>query len=310
MDVPAHTETAHRHLAGVVTIIVALVALFAAGPAMAEEAVVDVPVAPVEAPPTEEAPTAEETVPATPAEEPGAVPVAEDEAVPLEDLLTALPAEEAAVEPDPAPVAREAIPVEPAAPSLAAPAAPLTAVAAPPNAAPDAPSVATAPSRPDPVTPVGRPYATPIGSPAQIAPPEPPPDPVPAALTKSRLKLSDSGLGSTIDKLTKEWGEASTASAGTNGEIPLVEASTPFVEQITEVRAYSLPSAGGGFLQLLVAWVAPGDLGGAAVLAPITQLLFVLVAWMLVRPRPLRESLSRFSADPRVGYRAVVLRPG
>jgi hypothetical protein len=126
-----------------------------------------------------------------------------------------------------------------------------------------------------------------------------------------RLKLSDSGLGPAIDKLTKRWPKRRAMQADDAAAMLAAETSaSSFVEQITEVPAYAAPSAAGGFLQLLVAWVAPGDHGGAAVLAPLTQMLFVLVAWMLIRPRPLRELLSRFSASPRTGYRAVVLRPG
>jgi hypothetical protein len=125
-----------------------------------------------------------------------------------------------------------------------------------------------------------------------------------------RLKLNDSGLGPALDQLTKDWTVSTPAASAADAAATDLPAAELFVEQITAVDSYALPSAGGGFLQLLVAWVAPGDLGGSAVLAPLTQLLFVLVAWMLIRPRPFREAISRFSADPRMGYRAVVLRPG
>ncbi|MDH3226795.1 MAG: hypothetical protein OEM67_06865 [Thermoleophilia bacterium] len=318
MDVPAHTESAQRRLVvGIAAMLAALATLFAASPAMAEEVVVEeVLTAPAESEaqdPAAAAPSGEPG-PATPAVDPAALSPAE-ETTPVEELLTLLPATEAGeavTEPDPLLVAvtPEVIVNEPASPSPAAPVVSTPAAATPPNAAPDAPNVAVAPSRPDPVARSSRPYASPIVPPATLDAPEPPPDAVPAGVvTSKRLKLSDSGLGPTIDRLTKDWTKHAASSASEDGaEVQI--SSTPFVEQITDVPAYVAPSAAGGFLQLLVAWVAPGDLGGAAALAPLTQLLFVLVAWMLVRPRPLRETLSRFSADRRIGYRAVVLRPG
>ena len=338
MTVPVNTDPRRSALRRLLTLVASTAATLAVvGPALAEGVTVQaVPAAeaavgnpPAAAPLTPGPdPSAPDVTPASAPEAPVPAPSSAPEA-PVAGSPGVTPAEQPAAAPPLAgivrslPATESAPPAEPT--TTPAPAVTVSEGVAPtPDVAPDRPAVGPqldAPPAPAAgnltqaadAPPASAPASSPARLPAPVSRPDALPDAVPsaalpAASTTRVSKASPAGRVPDVGPLTERNATSAT---------PIPDAVSAVVMPAPEsfaVTGGNVPdrpiAAGGGFLQLLVAWVAPGDGGGAAVVAPLIQLLFVLVAWLLIRPRPMRELVSLVSADPASGYRAVVFRPG
>jgi hypothetical protein len=247
--------------------------------------------------PDGQTPTPAPIVPATPAEP--VTPV-----VPTPRIET----------PDPVPVATVEDIVAPADPAPLVPAAPDQ------TPRPDAPLVADSPLS----------ATTGDGSVTAAAPDQPPAVPgVPDAPTYSAADappplLPESGAADVAPvkllaaKATLDPAAFTKASADGLGKfeqglsvgsiegMSLEEIFAPPVEWIAPV--YHSP---GNLLEVLATYFVPGDGGSyTATLAALLQIAFVLVAWLLVRPRPISSPMTELRSSRAVGYRAVVFRPG
>ena len=91
-------------------------------------------------------------------------------------------------------------------------------------------------------------------------------------------------------------------------------AETPLVDELFSTSNEWIPaavSASNDILEVLATYLIPGEGGSyTSTLGSLIQLVFILVAWMLIRPRPVSSALSPLRSSQRVGYRAVALRPG
>jgi hypothetical protein len=299
MHVPTDIHSDARRGVALLAIVSALVVALAIGQTAqaAEPAATEPATAPVAEP-------AEATTPVEPqdtqATDPSAAAALQSETPAEAAVGTAAPGPEELVRIDAPPVVEIADPEATTSPDppAAAAVAPSTAPEAPPNAAPQL-SAARSAARPDAVP--DAPAATAVTG--GLAGPEAPPDPAPAP--KRAPMTSPDAL---LSQNAAPWSPARSEQAPAASAVTTRFAPQEILPEPVEL--ISAPSPAGGLLQFLVAYIAPGDADHGAALAPLIQLLFVLVGWLLLRPRPVPEPMSARRTDARGGYRAVVFRPG
>lgn len=307
-----HSTDSRRGITGFALASCVLAWLVVVQPAMADEPALDaeVPVtAPAEAPDTTvETPVGGVIAPET---DPVAAPPGEEIPTPAE-LVTILSPVEAETE---APVVANPAALEPPqiivvdTPPVDEPAAALAPPALaeiPPTAAPSPGLTADAIQTASVAAPAPAPAPAPAGAvDFGVRLPEAPPDVPAAPVVEPATKAAHN--------LTQESSLWTPPAPPSQGEPPMAPLSTPkqarstFAISVPEPVSFVVPS--GGFLQLLVAYIAPGELSQAA-LPPLTQLLMVLVALALVRPRPRAERVADRHRRPLHGHHGLVLRPG